>query len=149
DRDLDDNDIQVILWELSEVGFHIEMMSLDARLHAGSEGTVQAEQSHRHVLGLCFLKLEVNLAWIVSMEDANQGLGNPVWMEHAPYVCALCWVMCSWPNCPSRLQEEQAHYDEQQFLQMEHTATTFYIDSFFMNFGHVPILPRVLAHPPP
>ncbi|KAK0463845.1 uncharacterized protein EV420DRAFT_1638760 [Desarmillaria tabescens] len=35
-RDLDDNDIQAILWELSEVGFRIEMMSLDARLHAGS-----------------------------------------------------------------------------------------------------------------
>ncbi|PBK86504.1 hypothetical protein ARMGADRAFT_1086354 [Armillaria gallica] len=147
--DLDDDDIQAILWELAEVGFCVELMSLDAWLYSPTSTSTTDADAHKRLLGLCFPPLNGELAWIVRLEDANQGLGNPIWILRAPYVCALCRVMCTWPNCPSVLRKELRHYDEEQFLQMERHATGFYIDCFFKYFGRVPILPRALAHPPP
>ncbi|PBK80168.1 hypothetical protein ARMGADRAFT_1092468 [Armillaria gallica] len=147
--DLDDDDIQAILWELAEVGFRMELMSLDARLYLPTSTSTTDADAHKHLLRLCFPPLNSELAWIVRLKDANQGLGNPIWILRAPYVCTLRWVMCIWPNCPSILRKELCHYDEEQFLQMERHATGFYIDCFFKYFGHVPILPRALVHPPP
>ncbi|KAK0445818.1 hypothetical protein EV421DRAFT_1902184 [Armillaria borealis] len=144
---LSQDDIQAILWELSELNFRLELLALDARMCGiPSDDEVQRMAHSRH-LGLCFPTHKLDLCWIVDPGSANHGLGDPVWVNRAPYMCALQRVIASWVHPPPDITRERETYDPEQLEQLELAVTKYYCDTFFLKFGWAPIVPRHLEHP--
>ncbi|KAK0224258.1 hypothetical protein IW262DRAFT_1295893 [Armillaria fumosa] len=123
-------DIREILWELAEVNFCIEFQALDRQ---------------------CFPNGKVNMLHRVPLGSANYGLAHSNWLEHAPYIFAMCRCMQQWNNCPSSLSpssDQKGGYSESEVEVIEQEMAYFYAESFFMNFGREPIFPRNLTHTP-
>ncbi len=87
----------------------------------------------------------------VPLGSANYGLAHSNWLEHAPYIFAMCRCMQQWNNCPSSLSpssNQKGGYSESKVEVIKQEMAYFYAELFFMNFGWEPIFPRNLTHTP-
>ncbi len=144
---LSQDDIQAILWELSELNFRLELLALDVRMCGIALDEEAQRTAHSRHLGLCFPTHKLDLCWIVDLGSANHGLGDAVWVNCAPYVCALRRVMASWVHPPPEITRKRETYNPEQLERLELAVTRYYCDTFFLKFGRAPIVPRHLEHP--
>ncbi|KAK0501982.1 hypothetical protein EDD18DRAFT_1100477 [Armillaria luteobubalina] len=79
---------------------------------------------------------------------ANYGVAHHLWLQHAPYIFAMKKMMWPWNGpCPALLDKVQTMgWTENDFLELEKTVATHYTDSFYLYFGHAPVLPHQLSH---
>ncbi|PBK93073.1 hypothetical protein ARMGADRAFT_1030503 [Armillaria gallica] len=68
--------------------------------------------------------------------------------ECAPYIFAMKKMMQAWNGpCPALLDKVQTMgWRENEFLELEKTVAAHYADSFYLYFGHAPVLPCQLLH---
>ncbi|KAK0478040.1 hypothetical protein EDD18DRAFT_1114371 [Armillaria luteobubalina] len=79
---------------------------------------------------------------------ANYGVAHHLWLQHAPYIFAMKKMMWAWNGPrPALLDKVQTMgWMENDFLELEKTVAAHYADSFYLYFGHAPVLPRQLLH---
>ncbi|KAK0474218.1 hypothetical protein IW261DRAFT_1650979 [Armillaria novae-zelandiae] len=143
---IDVEDVHEILWELSELGFRLEILSVDSHLRVIENDS--ALRKHEKHLGHCFPRGRYDRCWIVELAEAHHGLAECSWMRRAPYVCSLCRVMSKWRNCPQSIQDERERYTEDMLISLQQDMALFYCKSFYTAFGQAPTLPRELGHVP-
>ncbi|KAK0485580.1 hypothetical protein EDD18DRAFT_1058452, partial [Armillaria luteobubalina] len=118
---------QEIAWELAELNFRFELLTLDARVATNGGNHELLLHCLPHGLTTTFVAVDVG--------SANHGLGHPTWQERAPYIFLLMNVMRSWRACPDLIQRNKTSYTETEFDDMERCIIIFYVESFFHFFG--------------
>ncbi len=138
------DDIREILWELAEINFRLEFFALDQKLSS------HHDEQHFDLIGGSFPHGKWNLLHCVQLGSANYGLAHSNYLERAAYVFSMRRCMQDWPGCPQNLSaaSDQARYKPDDVERVETDIAAFYCDSFFMNFGRPPVLPRRLSHTP-
>ncbi|KAK0494258.1 hypothetical protein EDD18DRAFT_1077582 [Armillaria luteobubalina] len=137
-------DHQEIVWEMSEIAFHLELATLDRMAwEAGPNHNI----SHETAISSCF-------AGPISMADigsVNMGLAYPSWYDCAPYLCSLRQLMQTWMGLkPDIIAKDRMSWlwTEAEILELEKALADYYVDTFFLHFGCPPTLPRYLPHNP-
>ncbi|KAK0430979.1 hypothetical protein EV421DRAFT_1912340 [Armillaria borealis] len=143
---LEEEDVHEILWELSELAFRMEFLSLDK--HLWVVDTDSAVRKHERHLGHCFPRGHYDQCWMVGLGDAHHGISESSWLHQAPYICSMHHVMCCWKNCPETIQGERSRYTEEMLRTVQWEMAVFYCEAFYVAFGRAPILPQRLKHIP-
>ncbi|SJL14437.1 uncharacterized protein ARMOST_17894 [Armillaria ostoyae] len=144
--DLKEEDVHEILWELSELAFRMEFLSLDKHLRVVD--TDSAARKHERHLGHCFPRGRYDQCWMVGLGDAHRGISDSSWLRQAPYICSMRRVMCCWKNCLETIRGERSRYTEETLRTVQWEMAVFYCEAFYVAFGRAPILPRRLRHIP-
>ncbi len=141
-----ENEKTEILWEVSEMGFCLEVHALDCHASTASDDHSEA---HKMEIAQCFPHGRTHPV-CVNIGSANYGLGHLSWLERAPYLFSLRNIMNKWRGeQPEFLKSSnRSGYSEQDYLQLERQVAAYYVDTFFLYFGHAPSLPRQLNHRP-
>lgn len=137
---------QEVLWELSELNFRFELMSLDRR---ASKTTGDEELLDRQdMISRCF----PNNNFIVELPHATRGLASLDLKERLPVLLRLRALMRDWcGNKPMQLLLEDREaldlYSEYDILSLEDAVARFYTQSFFNFFGRAAVIPTRLPIP--
>ncbi|KAK0429541.1 hypothetical protein EV421DRAFT_1914489 [Armillaria borealis] len=133
---------QEIVWEISELGFHLELRELDCLVCAVTPiCDVACEMAVLH----CF----VGPILVANIGGANMGLANPNWFDHVPYLCSLHQVMQIWAGPkPDIVAKDKSSWlwTEAKILELEKEMARYYVDTFFLHFRQPPVLSRYLLH---
>lgn len=142
--------VRGILWELFQLNFAYEFLSLDRR--ACSILDTKSDDSQliqRQVLvSECF---PVDPFLSRSLPDRNCGLAASDIEERIPYILCFVRVMQSWKgNKPPIFNLAARSYQEIPQIQaseLEEAATKYYCQQFFNYFGRAALLPHRLYMP--
>ncbi|KAK0460784.1 hypothetical protein IW261DRAFT_1577485 [Armillaria novae-zelandiae] len=79
---------------------------------------------------------------------ANYGVTHHLWLQRAPYIFAMKKVMQTWNDVhPVLLDKVQSTgWTENEILELEKAVAAYYVDCFYLYFGHAPMLPHQLSH---
>ncbi|KAK0185098.1 hypothetical protein F5146DRAFT_895390, partial [Armillaria mellea] len=133
------DDVHEILWELSELDFRPEFLSLNMHLRL-IEGD-SALKKHKIHVGHCFPQGQYNQCWIAQLPDAHHGLAESSWIRQAPFICLLHHVISTWRGCLESIWVEKNRYTEDMLVCLLQQMTLFYCQSFHQAFGQAPTLP--------
>ncbi|THU86473.1 hypothetical protein K435DRAFT_868264 [Dendrothele bispora CBS 962.96] len=136
-----------ILWELYEINFRMELMTLDRTLLPQTEWGLRQNE-----LSDCWLGLPFH----VNLDNGSSGLGSPSFLQRLPYTRALYYVVQAWPGpkpdeisfpFPVQITDgsvTEAHF-ERQVAMVEDALTRFYVRTFFNTFARAPTIPHCLS----
>ena len=80
----------------------------------------------------------------------NQGLVSQELEEKRCYVESFCILLSSWPEFPMELQDSLMLLAVSTCVWVvEKNLAQFYMQAFFDNFSHPPIVPHLIPNPPP
>ncbi len=85
----------------------------------------------------------------IDVGSANYGLAHHLWLHQAPYIFTMKRLMKTWEGTshPAFLDVvKSTGWTEDEFLSLENSIAAHYANTFFLYFGHTPILPHQLAH---
>ena len=139
---LPDSEAQKILWTLTELNFHFELLGLDKRANLSNHD----DDAHQDLIKECF---GVTSLLAVDYHRANMGFGSENWRERLPHFLMLWMLMRDWDGMkptPLLLPDLTSitDYLEADVLKLEEAVATFYTDSFFRFFGRAPVIPACL-----
>jgi len=139
---------QEILWELYELNFCLELVSLDQ--HANRDPVkVDLEICVQEILR-CFSN--TSGVSVVTIPYANTGLIANDWRERLPFVLAFVGVMSCWEGLKPKVFDYRLYRVEElsqnQVLELEHEAACFYMQTFFNHFGRASLIPHCILRAP-
>ena len=128
--------VHEVFWELYEFSFRYKLLALDRRL---------SQDHDQQNINACFpggLVLVLQLA-------VREGLGAKEWRTRLRYIGAFVRVMHNWnishyPTIFQKVESKPELIMEQQALELERAAATFYAQQFFDHFGRAPVVPHQL-----
>jgi hypothetical protein len=138
------DEAQKTLWELTELNFRFELLSLDKRASGSSS---QRDEHERQAMVLeCF---KVPSLLIADAGLANTGLQAHDWQERLPFLLALRALMRDWDGLKPTplLQPDLAShnmYTEVDVQQLEEHLARFYTQTFYHLFGRAAVIPTRL-----
>ncbi|KAK7442012.1 hypothetical protein VKT23_016289 [Stygiomarasmius scandens] len=138
--------VQEVLWELYEISFRIELMTLDRKLLPQTEWALRQND-----LADCWC----GLPFRVNFDNHKYGLAAPSFTDRLPFIRALYYVVKSWPgpkpdhiNFPFPVKiadgSVSATHFEQQVEAVEEAVTRYYVRMFFNAFARAPTIPHRL-----
>jgi hypothetical protein len=138
--------IREILWELYQLNFYFELLSLDRRACTDLIRSDNLQLIHRQALiSECF---PVDPFRSLSLPTRNCGLAGSEIEERLPFVLALVRVMQSWKgDKPPVFQLAARTFHEvsaSQGTELEEVATKYYCQQFFNYFGRAALVPHRL-----
>ena len=141
-----DNIVREILWELYELNFYYELLSLDRRACVNLATSDNLQLIHRHALiSKCF---PVDPFQSTSLLARNYGLAGQDVEERLPFVLALVRVMQSWKgDKPPVFQLAARSFHEisaSHATELEDAATKYYCQQFYNYFGRAALVPHRL-----
>ncbi|RDB31061.1 hypothetical protein Hypma_000014, partial [Hypsizygus marmoreus] len=139
--------IREILWELFELNFRFEFVTLDSR---ASRLHRNLDERQRSVMA-CFPGNYGGSLLVAEVSFADKGLAALLWKDRAPYLLAMLNVVKTWDGCPSLLtsivDKAQWRHSEADVISLENGLARFYTQSFFNFFGRAAIVPHRLNLP--
>ncbi|KAK0476007.1 hypothetical protein EDD18DRAFT_1115672 [Armillaria luteobubalina] len=124
-------DHQEIVWEISEVAFHLELAMLDQMAWtAGPNHDI----SHETAISCCF----AGPILMADVSSVNMGLAYPNWYNCAPYLCCLQRLMQMWTGSkPDIIAKDRMSWlwTEAEIYELEKALAEHYVDTFFLYFG--------------
>lgn len=145
-----------ILWELSELNFRFDLISLDRHLYRPSLDPDHASHCHSSSedrLLLCLPKGAMSCLMLANLEDAGTGLASTDWQIRRPCTVGLRIVMRSWHGFLEMAEKDRElmrksteilRCIEENYIPFEKSLTAVYVQLFFDSFGRAPCLPRGL-----
>jgi hypothetical protein len=138
--------VQQILWELYELNFTYEFLSLDCRSCVGldlSDGPKLFEC--QALISGCFA---VGAFKYVPLPDRNQGSAADSLQDRLPCLIGMVLVMQSWngikPAPFAIANQSPPDISDQQAKELEDVVTRYYCQQFFNHFGRVAQVPHRL-----
>jgi hypothetical protein len=144
-----DHTVRGVLWELYQLNFAYELLSLDRRASSDldSSNDMQLMQRQAMISG-CF---PVDPFLSRSLSDRNCGLTANDIEERLPFILSLVRVMQSWRgdkppifNLAARSYQE---ISRSQATGFEEAATKYYCQQFYNYFGRAALVPHRLFMP--
>ena len=132
------DEAQKMLWELTELNFHFELLALD-KCASGSSSRWDEQEWQAMVLK-CF---DVPSLIVADVQQANFGLQAQEWRERLPFLLALRALMRDWDGLkptPLLLPDQVSHtYTEADVQELED-----HVAHFYRLFGHATVVPMRL-----
>ena len=131
--------IQEIVWELNELNFRFELLTLDAELSMMPTGNASRVKH-------CFPATDVphNLSSI-SFSKAHAGLAAVTSRGRAPFLFALRDLMLTWKGIEqTQLLPHVRQSTDSELDQFEKKVASTYLDVFYKTFGRAGTLPHRL-----
>ncbi|THU92862.1 hypothetical protein K435DRAFT_862048 [Dendrothele bispora CBS 962.96] len=136
--------VKEVLWELYEISFHLELMTLDRQL------LPELDWNERQlVLNRCW----PGLAFRVDLNETDKGLSGSTLVNRLPFIHSLYSVMSQWPGeKPDVFMRPFPSHDdfgsEEAFisvaLEVEKNLARFYVRTFLNTFQRPAIVPHHL-----
>ena len=145
-----DHVVRGILWELYQLNFAYELLSLDRRACSELDTSDDLQLLQRQSLVIQCFPVDPFLSR--SLPDRNCGLAAGSIEERLPFVLSLVRVMQSWKGdkpsvftlAAQSYQEIPASHDPTEF---EEAAAKYYCQQFFNYFGRAALVPhRLFMH---
>lgn len=141
-----DHIIREILWELYQLNFYYELLSLDRRACTNLTTSDNLQLINRQTLiSECF---PVDPFMSTSLPSRNCGLAGHDVEERIPFVLALVRVMQSWKGDKPPVFELAAKsfhdISASHATELEEAATKYYCQQFFNYFGRAALVPHRL-----
>ncbi len=141
-----ENVVRQILWELYELNFAREFLSLDRRactdLDLTDKDTLYERQS---LITKCFASHTLNYA---PLPNTNCGLAAETIRDRLPYVWRMVRIMVSWkgtkPSVFGLADRSPQGMTDQQAKDLEVAATKYYCQKFYTYFGRAAQVPHRL-----
>jgi hypothetical protein len=134
-ENLTDLEREEIVWELCELNFRFELLSLDLR----ATTTADSEPNRQTLVSECFPGPSMLVA---DLGSANHGLASHSWEERALYLHALKRLMMSWRGkVPAIIMAEKVRWTMRDIEDLEREITKFYVASFYNYFRCAPVAP--------
>ncbi|KAI6041015.1 hypothetical protein EDC04DRAFT_2893586 [Pisolithus marmoratus] len=134
-----------ILWDLYEHNFWFELVALDRMLVPNKWSSQQSERLDQ----ICQINSELTM-YAKPFPNRNQGLGSQEPRTKLKYVERFCALLASWQGFPSDIAEPLLpSAPGTRVWAVEKKLALFYVQSFFDNFGHPPIVPHLIPNNPP
>lgn len=145
-----------ILWELYELNFRFELLTLDRTVAPSMWGalgkrTAEEQMAQRDIAVRRVFPLDgfvISSYLVEKIPNRNLGLAADDWKERAAYIFTLSTLMQSWEGCPSSIKYAAEVMVEARVEALEGEVTKFYCQTFFDYFGRAPILPHRLPLTP-
>jgi hypothetical protein len=141
-----DHVVQQILWELYELNFTHEFLSLDRRSCLSldlSDGSKLFER--QALISGCFA---VGAFKYIPLPDRNRGLAADSIRDRLPHLIGMVLVMQSWkgikPAAFTIANRSPADISDQQAKDLEDAVTKYYCQQFFNHFGRAAQIPHRL-----
>lgn len=147
ERELSDDVVSEVMWELYELNFRLELLLLDQHLlpNVWKAGTADDRKRTCRDLTLRAVFPLVNRHpgsyFVDSIPNVNAGLASFDWRERARHVLALRDVVVEWPGHPDGIERATFRSDEHAMGVLEHTVVQFYCTTFHSYFGRPPVPP--------
>lgn len=131
--------VHEVLWEIYELSFRYELLALDRRL---------SQDHDQQNIRACFPGSNGSLTFVTQSVGSN-GLAANDWRTRLRYIGALVRVMLNWNVSPfppifQIVESRPELITEQDALELERAAASFYTQHFFDHFGRAPIVPHRL-----
>ena len=143
---VDDPLCREVAWELSELGFMIELLMLDARFYDIRNSDPQ-QSAHR---ALCISQAvpAAKGLHVASLPTAGIGLSSIQLSGRGSALEGLRQLMLSWPDVPPSLRSyKPLELAEEPLLKRAKAEiANFYVHTFIQQAGRPPILPRQPPH---
>jgi hypothetical protein len=141
-----DHIIREILWELYQLNFYYELLSLDRRACTDLTTSDNLQLIHRQALiSECF---PIEPFKSTSLPTRNCGLAGQDVEERIPFILVLVRVMQSWKgDKPLVFQLAARSFHElsaSQAVELEEAATKYYCQQFYNYFGRAALVPHRL-----
>ena len=141
-----DDVVQQILWELYEVNFLHELLSLDHRACANLDLSDTAQLLERQILiSQCFPRSSFRP---VTIPSENRGLAADNFEECFRFVTALLLVMKSWkgdkPVIFGVSSDNLRDFSQRAAMDMENRIARYYCQQFYNYFGRAAQIPHRL-----
>ena len=138
--------VQQLLWELYELNFTHEFLSLDHRSCVDLDLSDGAKLFEHQALVLgCFA---VGAFKYIPLPDHNQGLAADSLQDRLPYLIGMVYVMRSWkgtkPATFTIADRTPSDISDQQAKELEDVVTKYYCQQFFNHFGRAAQVPHRL-----
>ncbi|KAK7461753.1 hypothetical protein VKT23_008183 [Stygiomarasmius scandens] len=127
--------VREILWELSEINFRLELLTLDGHMHQNKNWMDRFKEVRECWHGLVYRP---------DPNHANRGLGALSLSDRVPYLQAFYNVLCSWPGEKPEELKRSFPQDLGLIEAVELAMTRYYARSFLNVFTQPAILPRYL-----
>ena len=145
-----DHIVRGILWELYQLNFAYELLSLDRRACSKLDTSDDLQLLQRQSLVIKCFPVDPFLSR--SLPDRNCGLAADGIEERLPFILSLVRVMQSWKGdkpsvfilAAQSYQEISASQDSTEF---EEAAAKYYCQQFFNYFGRAALVPHRLFMP--
>ena len=141
-----DHVVQQILWELYELNFTHEFLSLDCRSCVDLDLLDGSKLFERQALiSGCFA---VGAFKYIPVPDRNRGLAADSLRDHLPHLIGMVLVMQSWkgikPAAFNIANQSPPDISDQQAKELEDVVTKYYCQQFFNHFGRAAQVPHRL-----
>jgi hypothetical protein len=136
---------QQVAWELCEIQFRVELLTLDNKISLSEDSP---ELSLFKVERLQLMHAMFNNGFQIDtleVPSENIGLASNDSVVRAKHLEAFRRLMSSWPNFPPCLSSSAAlrsGLDSTSIQRMESRLVEFYSDTFIRHAGRPPVLPR-------
>ncbi len=138
--------VRQILWELYELNFPHEFLSLDRRACVGLDLSDNSKLFERQaMISGCFA---IGAFKYIPLPNQNRGLAaNTLW-DRLPHLIGMVLVMQSWngikPATFATANQSPADISDQEAKELEDDVTKYYCQQFFNYFGRVAQVPHRL-----
>ncbi|KAG2101585.1 uncharacterized protein F5147DRAFT_581421 [Suillus discolor] len=133
---------QRITWELFELGFRYELRDLDRYLarKRWADDPIGCEQ----LLHSVFPGEAGLVMWSEQFLEDNYGMWNNTLIGVLPYLEKFRELICTWDDAPPLLIVPLMpdSFTDTKCWEVMHSATVFYVQTFFRHFGRPPIIPH-------
>jgi len=141
-----ENVVRQILWELYELNFAQEFVSLDRRacisLDMRDTEVLYARQS---LISKCFISNSINYA---PLPNTSCGLAAENILDRLPFLCRMVQVMGAWKGPKPAVFDLVQHLPiTDQVEGLEDAVTKYYCQQFFIYFGRAAQIPHRLFLP--
>ncbi|KIJ64135.1 hypothetical protein HYDPIDRAFT_29027 [Hydnomerulius pinastri MD-312] len=137
--------IHALLWELSELHFHYDLLALNHFINAAMWQNPDACASWQAAYNAILLGEVVGGMWDSPLTGVEVGLflGNVMNSDYVVCINAFYSFVTSWPNAPTTFSEELTTTSlEARAHDVSTSLQVFYIETFFAYTGRPPVIPR-------
>ncbi|KAI0696702.1 hypothetical protein BC835DRAFT_1414094 [Cytidiella melzeri] len=138
---VDDNLCQDVAWELSKIGFRMDLFMLDRALYQRDRDQAASAAEQVQLPNQVFSG--GNILHVASILSSDVGLVSPDLVERGKCLEGLRCLMKSWPHPPDILKSDLSlnTVDKHVLRRVEKVTANFYVETFVKESGRAPILP--------
>jgi hypothetical protein len=142
---LTDQEKEEIVWELTELNFRSELLSLDSMLRSSTSSPMERQG----LVAECFVGCSTESFFVADLKSANLGLGDKSWEARVKYILSMRRLMREWSSealPPIITKVKTMAFEERDIIKMEQAVAQVYTQAFYNHFHRAPIVPRRLSH---
>ncbi|XP_006454203.1 hypothetical protein AGABI2DRAFT_60941, partial [Agaricus bisporus var. bisporus H97] len=138
--DLAPLDRRLVIWDIQEHNFRLELFTLDKCLLSESWAMTEGASLRERKLHTVFCQETILM---MDLPENTANLASPHWKDRRVFVEAFHSVLLDWPGAIGlNLASEKSVDNENLWLEVERVAFRFYCQSFFDHFGRAPSVPH-------